>query len=108
MELFSHFLNYFRPVPADYNPVRSPEICSLSENLVLAPRLPVRVLKHELPVRFCCTGVRSEEHTSELQSHHDLVCRLLLEKKNDASMVLHGLLPKATIWRTRFVHAYLA
>src|SRR5437667_570785 len=28
---------------------------------------------------------RSEEHTSELQSHHDLVCRLLLEKKK------HGL-----------------
>src|SRR5437773_11754828 len=25
--------------------------------------------------------MRSEEHTSELQSHHDLVCRLLLEKK---------------------------
>src|SRR5437773_8329090 len=29
------------------------------------------------PQREC----RSEEHTSELQSHHDLVCRLLLEKK---------------------------
>src|SRR5438034_6843155 len=27
------------------------------------------------------TGIRSEEHTSELQSHSDLVCRLLLEKK---------------------------
>src|SRR5438034_2736281 len=27
-------------------------------------------------------SVRSEEHTSELQSHSDLVCRLLLEKKN--------------------------
>src|SRR5204863_2340738 len=26
-------------------------------------------------------GVRSEEHTSELQSRRDLVCRLLLEKK---------------------------
>src|SRR5438067_5390931 len=26
---------------------------------------------------------RSEEHTSELQSRFDLVCRLLLEKKND-------------------------
>src|SRR5437867_12388030 len=26
--------------------------------------------------------VRSEEHTSELQSPYDLVCRLLLEKKN--------------------------
>src|SRR5437773_9328958 len=28
---------------------------------------------------------RSEEHTSELQSHHDLVCRLLLEKKKKAN-----------------------
>src|SRR5207237_8981588 len=27
-------------------------------------------------------GLRSEEHTSELQSHLNLVCRLLLEKKN--------------------------
>src|SRR5438034_5347893 len=27
------------------------------------------------------SGARSEEHTSELQSHSDLVCRLLLEKK---------------------------
>src|SRR5699024_11717313 len=28
------------------------------------------------------TALRSEEHTSELQSRFDLVCRLLLEKKN--------------------------
>src|SRR5437773_8764709 len=28
-------------------------------------------------------SARSEEHTSELQSHHDLVCRLLLEKKKN-------------------------
>src|SRR5438034_8380666 len=28
-----------------------------------------------------CSVERSEEHTSELQSHSDLVCRLLLEKK---------------------------
>src|SRR5208283_1276303 len=28
---------------------------------------------------------RSEEHTSELQSHHDLVCRLLLEKKKNVT-----------------------
>src|SRR5437667_4438728 len=27
---------------------------------------------------------RSEEHTSELQSHHELVCRLLLEKNKAA------------------------
>src|SRR5574343_41475 len=31
--------------------------------------------------RDSARGFRSEEHTSELQSHHDLVCRLLLEKK---------------------------
>src|SRR5260221_8387604 len=30
---------------------------------------------------FAHNAVRSEEHTSELQSHSDLVCRLLLEKK---------------------------
>src|SRR5437773_4195625 len=33
---------------------------------------------------------RSEEHTSELQSHHDLVCRLLLEKKKHTESVTHG------------------
>src|SRR5437667_3642013 len=32
---------------------------------------------------------RSEEHTSELQSHHDLVCRLLLEKKKTPSNISH-------------------
>src|SRR5438034_6746927 len=34
---------------------------------------------------------RSEEHTSELQSHSDLVCRLLLEKKkkNDINKCNH-------------------
>src|SRR5947207_15058361 len=30
--------------------------------------------------------VRSEEHTSELQSHSDLVCRLLLEKKKNENI----------------------
>src|SRR5690349_22029745 len=31
------------------------------------------------------TWMRSEEHTSELQSRRDLVCRLLLEKKKDGN-----------------------
>src|SRR5260221_1383008 len=34
------------------------------------------------PANAALTRIRSEEHTSELQSHSDLVCRLLLEKKN--------------------------
>src|SRR5438034_6214847 len=33
------------------------------------------------PILTSPNGDRSEEHTSELQSHSDLVCRLLLEKK---------------------------
>src|SRR5260221_8851838 len=40
------------------------------------------------PLENCCT--RSEEHTSELQSHSDLVCRLLLEKKKNHSFLRLG------------------
>src|SRR5207302_7943791 len=37
---------------------------------------------HEAPCRGTAAGsLRSEEHTSELQSRENLVCRLLLEKK---------------------------
>src|SRR2546427_6661363 len=32
-------------------------------------------------------GARSEEHTSELQSQSNIVCRLLLEKKKDESAI---------------------
>src|SRR5690349_22444882 len=51
--------------------------------------------------RRCCTaratlmprnlpsiGLRSEEHTSELQSRRDLVCRLLLEKKKRVDYIV--------------------
>src|SRR5436190_9027202 len=43
-----------------------------------AARGPARPLLLQAAHRLPC---RSEEHTSELQSHSDLVCRLLLEKK---------------------------
>src|SRR5437667_6961046 len=46
------------------------------------PRGPVaRSPEAHYPERRRLMRFRSEEHTSELQSHHDLVCRLLLEKK---------------------------
>src|SRR6266403_4449779 len=43
------------------------------------------------PRSGCSTAIRSEEHTSELQSRRDLVCRLLLEKKkkNTTSIVFY-------------------
>src|SRR5699024_12492897 len=43
---------------------------------------PVPYLLVLPPTHEACTHHRSEEHTSELQSRFDLVCRLLLEKKN--------------------------
>src|SRR5947209_9870748 len=43
--------------------------------------VPVAGLHDRLPAEFR-RQVRSEEHTSELQSRQYLVCRLLLEKKN--------------------------
>src|SRR6266536_6273241 len=43
-------------------------------------------------------GLRSEEHTSELQSRVDLVCRLLLEKQN-LSMTTVTLHPTSTLVR---------
>src|SRR5947207_11844869 len=33
---------------------------------------------------------RSEEHTSELQSHSELVCRLLLEKKKPGIIIIYA------------------
>src|SRR2546428_7443726 len=49
----------------------------------------LRLSEHE-------TALRSEEHTSELQSRSDLVCRLLLEKKNRVGPV-SVLLPRDAV-----------
>src|SRR5438034_7286997 len=43
-----------------------------------------------LPGTEARQGNRSEEHTSELQSHSDLVCRLLLEKKKKTHRFIGG------------------
>src|SRR5690349_22060063 len=49
--------------------------------LVFRPRLDAEQVIAVERSRDAIEGVRSEEHTSELQSRRDLVCRLLLEKK---------------------------
>src|SRR5256885_9809071 len=57
-------------------------------NIAARPTTPLDPIVHDYPealVRlhpFLCEHERSEEHTSELQSPCNLVCRLLLEKKN--------------------------
>src|SRR5690242_20923997 len=50
----------------------NPQVLSFGEMKALATGQPLLMM-------------RSEEHTSELQSHVNLVCRLLLEKKNKKS-----------------------
>src|SRR5438034_3831339 len=49
--------------------------------LELDPEDPVALNNLGLQLNLERRFARSEEHTSELQSHSDLVCRLLLEKK---------------------------
>src|SRR2546427_4519050 len=79
-----------RPLPLFsfffFNDTATTEIYTLS----LHDALPIFCCQR---TRICCTksahgcpemlwrGYRSEEHTSELQSQSNLVCRLLLEKK---------------------------
>src|SRR5207249_9712887 len=48
----------------------------------------VQLLGTRHAARGTITSARSEEHTSELQSRFDLVCRLLLEKKKGSSVLL--------------------
>src|SRR5438034_3750393 len=60
---------------------RAPRMAERAAPLI--ERCTAMLARHETYVR----EHRSEEHTSELQSHSDLVCRLLLEKKNDRAMV---------------------
>src|SRR2546428_10265170 len=56
------------------SPVRSLRLMGLSEE-------EAHSLLADKSLRASCGPPRSEEHTSELQSRSDLVCRLLLEKK---------------------------
>src|SRR5260221_3790474 len=51
--------------------------------------LPVPNTTVEMLAQYLAGRLRSEEHTSELQSHSDLVCRLLLEKKNINTVQRH-------------------
>src|SRR6476619_8435022 len=66
-----------------FNDTATTEIYTLS----LHDALPIcacnccRALRSRLPGAASCTSARSEEHTSELQSLTNLVCRLLLEKQ---------------------------
>src|SRR5437868_12604271 len=59
---------------------------STTRSAPLMTNVPLSVIQGKSPRKTSCSetspvSLRSEEHTSELQSRFDLVCRLLLEKK---------------------------
>src|SRR5690349_22838625 len=53
---------------------------------------PIRVLAFQTTIQMALNARRrSEEHTSELQSRRDLVCRLLLEKKKKKKKIKNNI-----------------
>src|SRR2546426_12575211 len=60
-----------------------PILTHVAQALELPGLAGVRREKHPATVHQVIAEVRSEEHTSELQSPCNLVCRLLLEKKKN-------------------------
>src|SRR2546426_7682620 len=74
-----------RSDPRIYNTVKVDGAVKYPGAYELKPMMRISQL---LPVEKLLPEARSEEHTSELQSPCNLVCRLLLEKKNrDASNI---------------------
>src|SRR5690242_21541761 len=73
----------FREKPGIMQGTEEPDYASCVD-IVTVGALKAMVLPGALVVLFPI--VRSEEHTSELQSHVNLVCRLLLEKKKTNKM----------------------
>src|SRR5438270_7803355 len=78
----------FVAIPRPPSPARFP-YTTLFRSLVRDVRTLTRLGSHALCAVTAVTApsdsaVRSEEHTSELQSQSNLVCRLLLEKKKAA------------------------
>src|SRR5690242_21017059 len=59
-------------------------------------------LRLDLKLQALTATFRSEEHTSELQSHVNLVCRLLLEKKKETNLANNSLKPRVAcpLYRT--------
>src|SRR5260370_30686469 len=99
--MYSFFIRFLTIIPIClsntfffFNDTATTEIYTLSLHDALPISIRVTVLRCPRPGSRCrigpfsnsCSrrarcGIRSEEHTSELQSHLNLVCRLLLEKK---------------------------
>src|SRR5437588_8803012 len=86
----NEFDDFSKPVPTEVMFHRVDKLAELGTSVItisggeplLHPELDgiiSRIRKRGMIAGLITNGYRSEEHTSELQSHSDLVCRLLLE-----------------------------
>src|SRR2546428_10378726 len=87
------YTTLFRSLLTGVGEVDGPRILPLLDALLVALD-GVRGLRlYRIPVGHLDRGLehnkRSEEHTSELQSRSDLVCRLLLEQKKSSRVGRH-------------------
>src|SRR2546430_11418809 len=72
-------------------PTRLALVCSAAP--AISPRTSLSILPPVFSLAIHSGwAMRSEEHTSELQSQSNLVCRLLLEKKNTSIIHRHHLI----------------
>src|SRR2546430_17699711 len=81
--LFFFFLMIRRPPRSTLFPTRRSSDLKRIDLLRAAPRHDGPLSAAHGLARNQLAGVRSEEHTSELQSQSNIVCRLLLEKKKE-------------------------
>src|SRR2546430_6987216 len=88
------YTTLFRSLPADGSGghdggVPQPRCGDVSELSECEGALRDAVLRGPVQLQAATGRDRSEEHTSELQSQSNLVCRLLLEKKKKLNIDLH-------------------
>src|SRR2546430_3837589 len=94
--LFPYTTLFRSPGPArraDHPPQQGPDRTAHGDDLRRHPAFACRALQyrpaqHARRARARRRALRSEEHTSELQSQSNLVCRLLLEKKTRYAAIL--------------------
>src|SRR5438477_1764464 len=72
-----------------------------------AQRRPTRCGARDARRELVVAALRSEEHTSELQSHVNLVCRLLLEKKKKNNKQLNKAKKQYRTWYMHVVAEHI-
>src|SRR2546428_8539316 len=92
--LFPYTTLFRSPLSSLHRPHLLRFYCHISSSLISWYHKPMAFRSVEQTLLSTASMPRSEEHTSELQSRSDLVCRLLLEKKKHAHQCdLHAYRP---------------